>query len=121
MSKVASLTPGLVAKKGQATPAVLGAASAAPPGDEQLAQPAAGAAPHSSLEGIPRTSRRASSKPSGPEVEITGEAPLAYYKSLTVKLDRSRYEALKRAGLQFDKKSQEIFVEALDAYLAKVG
>jgi hypothetical protein len=40
-----------------------------------------------------------------------------YYKALTVKLDRDRYEALKRFGIKKDKKSQEIFVEALDLYL----
>ena len=40
-----------------------------------------------------------------------------YYKALTVKLDRERYEALKTLGVKLDKKSQEIFVEALDIYL----
>jgi hypothetical protein len=40
-----------------------------------------------------------------------------YYKSLTVKLDRERYEALKTMGLKLDKKSQQILVEALDAWL----
>jgi len=82
MSKTASLTAGLVAKKGQAMPAAAVAAEA----------PAA--AP---------------------------SAVAAYYKALTVKLDRNRYETLKNAGLKLDKKSQEIFVEALDAYLAKVA
>lgn len=45
--------------------------------------------------------------------------PLAegYYKALTVKLDRRRYEAIKAAGVAKDKRSQEIFVEALDAWL----
>lgn len=83
MSKTASLTAGLVAKKGEAMPA---AASVA--------------------------------------VEPPAAAPSAvtsYYKALTVKLDRNRYETLKNAGLKLDKKSQEIFVEALDAYLAKVA
>lgn len=84
MSKTASLTAGLVAKKGQAVPA---SAAAAP--DMSLAAQSAAAS--------------------------------SYYKALTVKLDRSRYETLKNAGLKLDKKSQEIFVEALDAYLAKVG
>ena len=83
MSKTASLTAGLVAKKGQAVPAAVAAA-----------------------------------------VEASVSAPSAvasYYKALTVKLDRNRYETLKNAGLKLDKKSQEIFVEALDAYLAKVA
>ena len=80
MSKTASLTAGLVAKKGQAMPAAAAEAPAAAP-----------------------------------------SAVAAYYKALTVKLDRNRYETLKNAGLKLDKKSQEIFVEALDAYLAKVA
>ncbi|PHU99799.1 hypothetical protein [Iodobacter sp. BJB302] len=74
-SKSASLTSGLVAKKGLAAPAI------ATPQHEEKLQPA------------------------------------TYYKALTVKLDRDRYEALKRAGVKFDKKSQEIFVDALDAWL----
>lgn len=43
----------------------------------------------------------------------------SYYKALTVKLDRERYEAIKSAGVKADKKSQEIFTEALDAWLLK--
>ena len=57
-------------------------------------------------------------------IEAPSTAPSAvasYYKALTVKLDRNRDETLKNAGLKRDKKSQEIFVEALDAYLAKVA
>lgn len=84
MSKTASLTAGLVAKKGQAVPA----SATVAPDTSSAAAPAAAS---------------------------------SYYKALTVKLDRSRYETLKNAGLKLDKKSQEIFVEALDAYLAKVG
>lgn len=82
MAKTASLTSGLVAKKGQAVPAVNHQAQA--------------------LENV-------SSKTSA----------LDYYKALTVKLDRERYEALKTLGVKLDKKSQEIFVEALDLYLQK--
>jgi hypothetical protein len=84
MSKTASLTAGLVAKKGQAVPA----------------------APAIPVE-TPAAAKLAAASP--------------YYKALTVKLDRNRYETLKSAGLKMDKKSQEIFVEALDAYLAKIG
>ena len=76
MSKTASLTAGLVAKKGQAVPAAAVVA---------VESPTASSAPAAS-----------------------------YYKALTVKLDRSRYETLKNAGIKLDKKSQEIFVEALD-------
>lgn len=42
-----------------------------------------------------------------------------YFKALTVKLDRERYRRLKEAGLNCDKSSQEIFIEALDDYLAR--
>ena len=40
-----------------------------------------------------------------------------YYKALAVKLDRDRYEILKSMGVKLDKKSQEIFVEALDLWM----
>jgi len=79
MSKVASLTSGLVAKKGQAMPAI--------------------------------------SSPAHPSAPVLPKTATDYYKALTVKLDRSRYEALKNAGVKLDKKSQEIFVEALDLWL----
>lgn len=77
MAKTASLTSGLVAKKGQAAPAV-------------------------SHEDASRTVKT---------------APTDYYKALTVKLDRERYESLKNLGVKLDKKSQEIFVEALDLWI----
>ena len=80
MAKTASLTSSLVAKKGQASPAVV------PEGASQ-------------------------------EVIKQASSALDYYHALTVKLDRDRYEALKNLGLKEDKKSQEIFVEALDLYL----
>jgi hypothetical protein len=84
MAKTASLTSGLVAKKGQAAPAVTYQASS-------QEQPA-----------------------------IAKAAGVDYYKALTVKLDRERYESLKTLGVKLDKKSQEIFVEALDLYLREV-
>jgi hypothetical protein len=84
MSKTASLTAGLVARKGQAVPAATDTSAEPPP-------------------------------------VLAPSAAAMYYKALTVKLDRNRYETLKNAGLKLDKKSQEIFVEALDAYLAKIG
>lgn len=52
---------------------------------------------------------RPTEKPAGPN----------YYKALTVKLDRDRYEALKNLGLKLDMKSQEIFTEALDLWIEK--
>lgn len=41
------------------------------------------------------------------------------YKALTVKLDRDRYTALKNLGVKLDKKSQSIFIEALDLWIAQ--
>lgn len=83
MAKAASLTFDLVAKKGQAAPAVT----------HQVKQ----------QEQIPVA------KAVGPD----------YYKALTVKLDRERYLALKTLGVKLDKKSQEIFVEALDLWMTQ--
>jgi hypothetical protein len=87
MSKPASLTSGLVAKKGQAMPAT---SSPALP----------------SVQALPKAQQGAATD---------------YYKALTVKLDRDRYETLKNAGVKLDKKSQEIFVEALDLWLKQAA
>ena len=89
MAKTASLTAGLVANKDDAAEAIL-----SPPVVSQSSW-------------VPST--EAPAKVAGTTTD--------YYKSLTVKLDRTRYEALKSAGLKADKKSQEIFVEALDIWL----
>lgn len=81
MAKTASLTSGLVAKKGQAAPAV-----------------------------------------THEEAGRTAKTPAQdYYKALTVKLDRERYESLKNLGVKLDKKSQEIFVEALDLWIKQTA
>jgi hypothetical protein len=85
MAKTASLTSGLVAKKGEASPATV------------VARP--------QIQMI-------NTKTSVAEGERS-----EYYKALTVKLDRHRYESLKNMGVKQDKKSQEIFVEALDLWL----
>lgn len=94
MGKTATLSAGLV-RKGEARPVVV-----TPP-------PVAAAAPAPT-----------------PVVQVE-PAPVpveeGYYKSLTVKLDRSRYEALKQAGMRADKKSQAIFTEALDLWLKTRG
>ena len=81
MAKTASLSSRLVAKKGQAVPAVM------------------------------HDDARVITKPTVPE----------YYKALTVKLDRERYESLKNRGVKLDKKSQEIFVEALDLWMKQTS
>ena len=77
MTKPASLTSSLVAKKGMASPTVT------------------------------HNETASATKTAAPD----------YYKALTVKLDRERYGALKNLGVKLDKKSQEIFVEALDMWL----
>jgi hypothetical protein len=44
-----------------------------------------------------------------------------YYKSLTVKLTRERFEAIKGLGMRENKTSQRILVEALDLWLARAA
>ncbi len=85
-NKTASLTAGLVAKKGEASPALV------------QSQP---------IQVVP----------SFKDSSVAKTAANDYYKALTVKLDRERYEGIKNAGVKLDKKSQEIFVEALDLWL----
>lgn len=65
---------------------------------------------------IQENTKPATTQPMAAE-SAPAEKPSDYYKSLTVKLDKARYAALKLAGTTQDKKSQEIFVEALDAWL----
>ena len=87
MAKTASLTSGLVARKGEASPATATVAPLTPPSKE---------------------------------IKVATSVPSSgrdYYKSLTVKLDRDRYESLKSIGVKQDKRSQEIFVEALDLWM----
>lgn len=69
---------------------------------------------------------KGTAKPSALPLSISAKSPqkalgaqTGYYKALTLKLDKARYESLKKAGLAFDKTSQDILVEALDEYLAK--
>lgn len=105
-TKASSLSAGLIAKKGQAVPAT---ASVAPV--EDVAAPAP--APAVSVEPAPQSL----AQPEAKEAAVIPEA--GYYKALTVKLNRARYEKLKTLGMRLDKKSQAIFEAALDDYLAK--
>lgn len=86
MGKTASLTAGLVAKKGQAAPAVV-----TPPVTPVVEQP------------------------------VTKIHDKSYFKALTVKLDKDRYQRLKQLGVMRDKSSQDLFVEALDKLLAEAS
>lgn len=40
-------------------------------------------------------------------------------RAMTVKVDEARYQALKLAGLRLGRTSQDIFLEALDAWLKR--
>ena len=105
-TKASSLSAGLIAKKGQAVPAT---ASVAPVEDVAAPPPA----PAVSVEPAPQSQ----AQPEAKEAAVIPEA--GYYKALTVKLNRARYEKLKTLGMRLDKKSQAIFEAALDDYLAK--
>ena len=63
----------------------------------------------------------APAQPAQPPTTAPAPAAGSYYKSLTLKLDRPRYSALKTLGLREDKSSQELLTAALDAYLAAHG
>lgn len=82
MAKTAPITTGLMAKKGEAVPAI---------GEVLQTNP------------------------------TRSEGRSGYYKALTVKLDRDRYETLKYLGIRLDKKSQTILVEALDEWLQRMA
>lgn len=90
MAKPASLSLGLV-KKGQAAPAT-------------------------SLEPIAAVQAPAVDS-AAPTQPVPATPNRDYYKALTVKLDRERYNALKTACLQFDMTGQTLFVEAFDLWL----
>jgi hypothetical protein len=69
-------------------------------------------------------SKKGEAAPAAPDIKMNdnfskGVINKDYFKALTVKLDKSRYMKLKQTGLQLDKSSQELFIEALDAYLNK--
>ncbi|MGB7181545.1 MAG: hypothetical protein WA888_18575 [Burkholderiaceae bacterium] len=95
MAKPAALSSGLVAKKGAAMP--VSAVQEAVPESVPVILPEAKAAP----------------------IEKPKKGEKAYFKALTVKLDRKRYLRLKQFGLTQDKSSQDLFVEAIDAYLGQ--
>ena len=120
-TKASSLSAGLIAKKGQAVPAATSV-----DGSAELPTPAAvsaAQAPVASVEPAP------SSRPASVDV-IPADAPADGGKKkdsripMTVKLEFELYERLKThvtrlKGQGVRKSSQEIFVEALEEYLAK--
>ncbi len=120
-TKASSLSAGLIAKKGQAVPAATSV-----DGSAELPTPAAvsaAQAPVASVEPAP------SSRPASEDV-IPADAPADGGKKkdsripMTVKLEFELYERLKThvmrlKGQGVRKSSQEIFVDALEEYLAK--
>ena len=109
-TKASSLSAGLIAKKGQAVPAATSV-----DGSAELPTPpvAAAPAPAPVVEPAPQSPAQSEAKEAAPNPEA------GYYKALTVKLTRAHYEKLKTLGMRLDKKSQAIFVDALEDYLAK--
>jgi hypothetical protein len=49
--------------------------------------------------------------------EVVGA--VAYYKSLTLKVDKARYTKLKLMGATREKTTQDLLIEAVDLFLAK--
>lgn len=91
MSKPASLSAGLVAKKGEASPT------------STLIQPAGSLA-----SGSPPTVTPATSQPKGTTDTI----------AVTVRLDPDRYQSLKIYGAKNRTSNQNVLVAALDLYLS---
>lgn len=54
-----------------------------------------------------------------PRVSLPEPAGQAYFKALTLKLDRERFTSLKMAGVSANKTSQTILVEALDLWFKR--
>ena len=69
--------------------------------------------------------KKGAAAPSAPQAPMAMAAPKpadagpGYYKALTLKLDRERYNKLKTLGLALDKSSQELLIEAVDDLLGK--
>ncbi|MFI3123580.1 MAG: hypothetical protein QX194_06600 [Methylococcales bacterium] len=112
MAKPASLTSNLLVTKGTATPAksldpteeLIQQLNAIPVPDVEEPEPESESEEPEKFATISRWSR---------------QPPKDYHKSLTVKLDKERYFHIKEVGLKYDKSSQELFIEALDALLAR--
>lgn len=109
--KPASLGAGLIAKKGQAIPAV-----------SSLGSPADLPAQPPEMPALPPAARMVEepvSPAKGGSKNSAAESAVEYHKALTVKLDRARYRKIKALGVEVGLSSQKIFMEALDDYLVK--
>lgn len=109
--KPASLGAGLIAKKGQAIPAV---SSVGSPVELATQLPETSAQPPAA----PVAEERVATAKPGSDQDVA-EPTVEYHKALTVKLDRVRYRKIKALGVEVGLSSQKIFMEALDDYLAK--
>jgi hypothetical protein len=47
--------------------------------------------------------------------------PQGYFKAMTLKIDRARYQRLKQMGLDADKTSQQLLIEAVDLLFRERG
>lgn len=73
---------------------------------------------HPGLEAAqtPRTRAQDNSDREGP---ASSSAQVAYYKALTLKVDKDRFTKLKSLGVQRDLRSQALMTEALDLLFEK--
>ena len=73
---------------------------------------------HPGLEAAQTPHVRAQDNQEGVE-SSSSSAQVAYYKALTLKVDRERFTKLKNLGVQRDLRSQALMTEALDLLFAK--
>jgi hypothetical protein len=75
---------------------------------------------HPGLEAAqtPTSTLRRENKQNSPTESMTS-AQSAYYKALTLKVDKDRFMKLKSLGVQKDLRSQALMTEALDLLFAK--
>ncbi len=75
---------------------------------------------HPGLEAAqtPLSSLHAESRHNSSNEDLTS-AQSAYYKALTLKVDKDRFTKLKNLGVQKDLRSQALMTEALDLLFAK--
>lgn len=105
MVKTAELSSSLIATKGNAVPT------------QVTAEPAQLALVATPVKAPTRP--RPATKAPAPAVEPENVSGQAYFKAMTLKLDKKRFMDLKTAGLARQKTSQVILTEALDLWLEK--
>ena len=73
---------------------------------------------HPGLETAQTPRKRAQENPNRGEA-LSTSSQVAYYKALTLKVDKDRFTKLKNLGVQRDLRSQALMTEALDLLFAK--